>query len=163
MSRWLPFPLMSAGLLAMWLLLNQSLSPGQIAIGCIIAIVGPRWMASLELPPGSLRFPALVIARLSFRVLMDIIRSNAAVARIILRPGPLSYRSGFVDIPLDMRNPYGLTVLACIVTSTPGTLWVRFDSGTGILTIHVLDLVDESEWIRTIKDRYERLLLEIFR
>ena len=28
--------------------------------------------------------------------------------------------------------------------------------------IHVLDLVDESEWIRTIKDRYERRLLEIF-
>jgi multicomponent K+:H+ antiporter subunit E len=163
MSRWLPFPLMSAGLLAMWLLLWQSVSPGQIAIGCIVAIAGPRWMASLELPPRAFRFRAGTILRLSFIVLADIVRSNAAVARIILRPGRPSYRSGFLDIPLDMRNPYGLTVLACIVTSTPGTLWVRFDTATGILTLHVLDLTDESEWVRTIKDRYERPLMEIFR
>jgi len=31
-----------------------------------------------------------------------------------------------------------------------------------MLTIHVLDLIDENAWIRTIKHRYERLLLEIF-
>jgi multicomponent K+:H+ antiporter subunit E len=28
--------------------------------------------------------------------------------------------------------------------------------------IHVLDLIDEGEWVQTIKGRYERLLLEIF-
>ena len=61
-----------------------------------------------------------------------------------------------------MRNPYGLAWLACIITSTPGTLWVNFDAQKGSLMIHVLDLVDEGEWIRTIKDRYERHLLEIF-
>jgi multicomponent K+:H+ antiporter subunit E len=31
-----------------------------------------------------------------------------------------------------------------------------------LLMIHVLDLIDESVWIDTIKGRYERLLLEIF-
>ena len=67
-----------------------------------------------------------------------------------------------MNIPLDLRDPYGLAVLACIITSTPGTLWVSFDSAKGMLMIHVLDLVDENEWIRTIKGRYERLLLEIF-
>ena len=67
-----------------------------------------------------------------------------------------------MDIPLDLRDPYGLAVLACIITSTPGTLWVSFDAGEGMLTIHVLDLIDENDWIRTIKGRYERLLLEIF-
>jgi multicomponent K+:H+ antiporter subunit E len=53
-------------------------------------------------------------------------------------------------------------VLACIITSTPGTLWVSFDQSTGILMIHVLDLIDEREWMYTVKHRYERLLLEIF-
>ena len=70
--------------------------------------------------------------------------------------------SGFVDISLELRDAYGLAVLACIITSTPGTLWVKHEAGTGMLTIHVLDLIDESEWIETIKGRYERLLLEIF-
>ena len=70
-------------------------------------------------------------------------------------------RSGYVEIPLELRNAYGLAVLACIITSTPGTLWVDFDPASGKLTIHVLDLIDESAWVQTIKGRYERLLLEI--
>jgi multicomponent K+:H+ antiporter subunit E len=95
-------------------------------------------------------------------VAADIVRSNIAVALIVLGVTGRERKSGFVHIPLDLRQPYGLAVLACIITSTPGTLWVSFDEATGTLTIHVLDLIDESEWIRTIKGRYERLLLEIF-
>jgi multicomponent K+:H+ antiporter subunit E len=70
--------------------------------------------------------------------------------------------AGFVTIPLRLRDPYGLAVLACIITATPGTLWARFDPPSGILVIHVLDIGDESDWIRAIKERYERPLLEIF-
>ena len=93
---------------------------------------------------------------------MDIIRSNVAVGRIILGLGRRQRTSGFVNIPLELRNPYGLAILACIITSTPGTLWVNFDRQRGLLVIHVLDLIDEDDWIRTIKNRYERRLLEIF-
>jgi multicomponent K+:H+ antiporter subunit E len=95
-------------------------------------------------------------------VLADIIRSNISVAGIILGFKDWEQTSGFVEIPLDLRNPYGLAILACIITSTPGTLWVDFNESSGTLTIHVLDLIDKTEWIRTVKSRYERLLLEIF-
>lgn len=61
-----------------------------------------------------------------------------------------------------MRNPFGLAALAVIITATPGTVWVDYDAGEGMLTIHVLDLVDEATWIGTIKHRYERRLMEIF-
>ena len=89
-------------------------------------------------------------------------RSNIAVARIVLGVQRRHWHSGFVEIPLELRDPYGLAALACIITSTPGTLWVDFNGANGVLTIHVLDLIDKTEWIRTIKGRYERLLLEIF-
>lgn len=161
MTRWLPFPLMSASLLVMWLLLNQTLSAGHLLLGCILALVGPLAMAELDLPAGRPRRPRAIL-RLALLVLADIIRSNIAVARIILNPGQRNRTSGFVNIPLDLRDPYALAVLACIITSTPGTIWVDFDSAKGVLLIHVLDLIDESTWIRTIKHRYERLLLEIF-
>jgi multicomponent K+:H+ antiporter subunit E len=55
-----------------------------------------------------------------------------------------------------------LSALACIITSTPGTVWADFDAAKGMLTIHVLDLIDKDEWIRIIKGRYERHLLVIF-
>ena len=65
-------------------------------------------------------------------------------------------------IPLDMRDPYGLTALACIITATPGTIWVEYDSADSTVLIHVLDLIDEEQWVTIIKQRYERRLMEIF-
>jgi multicomponent K+:H+ antiporter subunit E len=161
MSRLLPYPLVSAGLLAFWLLLNQALSPGHILLGSVAAVVGGWALTVLEPPKARLRRPGALL-RLSFVVLADIIRSNIAVGRIVLGLAPRERTAGFVKIPLQLRDPYGLATLACIITATPGTLWVSFDPAKGLLMIHVLDLIDESDWIWTIKGRYERLLLEIF-
>ncbi|SPP91689.1 Na+/H+ antiporter subunit E [Bradyrhizobium vignae] len=161
MTRLLPFPIVSSCLLALWLLLNQAVTFGHILLGCLVALVGGRILTVLEIQSVRVRRPG-VIMRLLARVTVDIVRSNLAVGRIVLGFGRRQRAPGFVEIPLDMRAPYGLASLACIITSTPGTLWVNFDAQRGALTIHVLDLVDEEEWIRTIKDRYERHLLEIF-
>jgi multicomponent K+:H+ antiporter subunit E len=161
MTRLVPFPLLSVGLLVLWLLLNQTVSLGHLLLGSLLALAGGWALSALQLPKGRVRRPGAIL-RLSSLVLADIVRSNIAVARIILGFGGRELTSGFVRIPIDLRTPYGLAALACIITSTPGTLWVNFDSAKGVLTIHVLDLIDESEWVRTIKDRYERHLLEIF-
>ncbi len=161
MTRWLPYPYLSVGLLATWLLLNQSLSAGHLVIGMVIAILGPLAAGPLELPRMKISNP-LMIADLAWAVLNDIIRSNIAVARIVLRPGELRQTSGFIHISLDMRSPYGLASLATILTATPGTAWVNYDSRRGILLLHVLDLVDEAHWIDLVKNRYERRLMEIF-
>lgn len=161
MTRWLPFPLLFIALLAMWLLLNQTLALGHILLGGALALCLSWAMVALQPDRVRIRHP-LTIIRLVFAVLTDIVRSNLAVARIILSPRLRKHPSAFVNIPLELRHPYGLAVLACIITATPGTLWVGFNSATGILTIHVLDLVDENSWIDTIKSRYERRLREIF-
>jgi len=156
----LPFPLMSAFLLATWLLLTQTLSPGQVVLGTVMAVAGGWALSRLTPPKGRPKRPKRMV-ELGLTVVLDIFRSNAAVARIILGlAAPAS--SGFVRIPLDMRNPFGLAALAVIITATPGTVWVDYDAGEGMLTIHVLDLVDEATWIGTIKHRYERRLMEIF-
>ncbi|ABE61856.1 multisubunit potassium/proton antiporter, PhaE subunit [Nitrobacter hamburgensis X14] len=161
MTRLLPFPIVSASLLAFWLLLNQTLSPGHILLGSAVALIGGWGLAALRPPKAHPRRPGAIV-RLAAVVFADIVRSNIAVARIILGPKRSERTPGFVEIPLELRDPYGLAALACIITSTPGTLWVDFNEASGILTIHVLDLVDKAEWVRTIKTRYERRLMEIF-
>jgi multicomponent K+:H+ antiporter subunit E len=55
-----------------------------------------------------------------------------------------------------------LAALACIITATPGTLWVEYDSADNTMLLHVLDLIDDEEWVRIIKGRYEKRLMEIF-
>lgn len=161
MSRWLPHPVLALALLALWLLLNQSLSPGQLVLGGAVAWVASRAMAMLRPEPVHIR-SIRPIPRLISDVLVDIVRSNVAVARIVLSPGQRDRVSGFVTLPLDLTNRHALALLACIITATPGTLWIQYDRKAGRVLIHVLDLIDEEEWIRLIKRRYERPLLEIF-
>ena len=146
----------------MWLLLNGTLAPVQIAVGTVLAVsIVLIFRAARPVQP-RLRRPQIAM-RLLARVLLDILRSNLAVARIILGlVRDREVRSGFLDIPLDLRDPHGLAVLAAIVTSTPGTVWVDLARDGSTLTLHVLDLQDEAAWIRTIKQRYERALMEIF-
>jgi multicomponent K+:H+ antiporter subunit E len=160
MTRLLPYPVLSLFLLAVWLVLNQSLSPGHILLGTIVGVAGGLAISTLQIPTGRVHGP-LAIVKLAFIVLFDIIRSNIAVARIVLTPGRKA-KSGFMTVQLDLTNEYALAILACIITSTPGTVWVNFDSARGTLLIHVLDLVDEQTWTNLIKNRYERLLMEIF-
>ena len=161
MRRWLPFPLLTAALLALWLLLTGSMAPGTVVLGGVLALGAGRALTALDPPKSRFRRPRAAL-RLALVVLAEIVRSNNAVARIILRPVARHRRSGFVRIPLDMRAPYGLAALACIITATPGTLWVEYDSADNTMLLHVLDLIDEEEWVRIIKDRYEARLMEIF-
>ncbi|WP_121114831.1 Na+/H+ antiporter subunit E [Croceibacterium ferulae] len=161
MTRLVPHPLLTTCLLVMWLLLTQSVSPGQILLGGIVALIAGKTMALLRPDPVEIRSWRAVL-RLTGIVAVDILRSNLAVGRIVALPSRRRRVSGFIRLPLAITNPYALTTLAIILTATPGTLWLQYNRTTGSLLLHVLDLVDEEEWIRLIKHRYERLLLEIF-
>jgi multicomponent K+:H+ antiporter subunit E len=160
MTRLLPYPLLAVSLFVMWLLLN-GVSAGQVLLGILIAVAASRLMAALEPDKPRLRRWSR-IPRLVLLVMTDIARSNIAVAHIILRGGHGKGAAGFVVIPLELSDRTALAVLACIISSTPGTAWVEHHPGSRRLRIHVLDLVDEQYWIDQIKGRYESLLLEIF-
>lgn len=160
MSRLFPHPLLSLGVFVASILLSARLAPPSILLGLVMALAAPQVMRAMRADPVRVRAPGAIV-RLAGRVIVDVLRSNLAVAQILI--GRRADRvSGFIHVPIDLKDRYGLAVLAVIITSTPGTLWVEYDRARGVLLMHVLDLVDEVTWVRTIKDRYERLLMEIF-
>ena len=161
MSRFFPYPVLSVLLLVMWLLLSETLAPAQVLLGLVIAFLGPHLTARLESPRGRIRRPRAIFRLIGY-VLADIVRSNLAVAKLCLSPSQEGFSSGFVNIPLDLRDLNALAVLSCIITAIPGTVWVSYDRSKNLLQIHVLDLVSDDIWHETIKQRYERLLMEIF-
>jgi multicomponent K+:H+ antiporter subunit E len=156
----LPYPLLTASLVLMWLSLN-SFTLGHLLLGSAVAIFASWGMAALR--PAKPRMPGwYLLPKLIGIVLYDIVRSNIAVASILLSTHTRQRRSGFISVSLDLKDPTALAMLAVIVTSTPGTAWLEYSSGDGSVLIHVLDLVDEEEWNHLIKNRYEKLLMEIF-
>jgi len=162
MKRWLPYPLTSALLLAIWLLLNQSIEPGHLLVGTLLAVAVPALTRSLR-PLGDPRIHRpLTLFRLLGMALVEIVRSCFNVSRVILALKAQGLQSQFILVPLDIRDPYGLALLSCLINSTPGTVWVEIVPGRHELALHVFDLKDEQWWIDTIKNRYERPLIEIF-
>jgi multicomponent K+:H+ antiporter subunit E len=155
-------PAMVMVLTASWLVLNETLALAQIVLGAVLGLA-LAW-ASSTLRPLRAHVRRLDIAAiLILVVLYDILRSNINVARIVL--GLVRQRkvtSGFLHIPMELRDPHGLAALAAIVTATPGTVWVHLSADNATLTLHVLDLRDPDESIRFVKHRYETPLRRIF-
>lgn len=159
MRAMFPYPLLSCALFVMWVLLT-GFSPGHIVLGAVVATMVARVMLTLAPEKPHIRFgPAMI--KLAGLVLVDIVKSNLAVARISLT-NPRQRTAGFVRIPIALTSPYALATLAIIISATPGTLWLQHDAGNKTVLIHVLDYVGEEEWVAIIKDRYEKLLMEIF-
>lgn len=159
--RWFPTPWLSAFLLLVWLLLNQSWALGQWLLGGALAWCLP-YLTRRLLPYNATVARPWAVVRLASRVALDIVTSSLAVARLILSRRQRHRYSGFMEIPLDVRHPYALGALACIVTGCPGTVWAGLTEDGKVLTLHVLDLQDEGMWVDIVKNRYESLLIEIF-
>jgi len=158
--RIVPHPLLAALLAGMWLLLQESLAPGDIALGVALGLVLSRVMVALEQEAPSIKRPFVALG-LFLVVSYDVVRSNFAVVAILADRRRKAH-SGFVNVPLTIKSPYALAALATIITATPGTFWAAYDSRTNVVTIHVLDLVDPDYWVRTVTQRYERRLRAVF-
>jgi multicomponent K+:H+ antiporter subunit E len=155
-------PVLTLLLVVMWALLNNSASIGTLLLGLIIATL--LMLAAAQLRPVQPRLRRLwIVIPLICRVIADVVHSNIGVGRIVLGlVRDRSIHSGFINIPLDLRDPHGIAILAAIITSTPGTAWAGISEDCGTLKLHILDLQDDQHWIRIIKERYEQPLIRIF-
>ena len=161
MRRLFPAPWLSLALWALWLLLNLSLSAGNLLLGAALAILAPVMFAPLRPLPVRIRRPGVII-KLFFLVGRDVVASNIAVAWGVLRAGKNPPRSRFIKIPLDLRDANGLAALSMITTVVPGTIWSELALDRSVLLLHVFDLDDDAKFIEHFKTAYERPLMEIF-
>jgi multicomponent K+:H+ antiporter subunit E len=152
---------LSLCLFVLWLVLAQSTSAGQVAIGIVVALLAPALTVPLRPVPVRLQRPGVAL-RLLGHVVVDVVTSNIAVMLGILRSDRHPPRSGFVQVPLELRDPNGLAALAVIMCITPGTVWSELSLDGSVLMVHVFDLEDEAAFIVHVKARYERALMEIF-
>ena len=161
MKRLFPAPLLSLACGLLWLVLNQSVSPGNLLLGALLGVLAPLLMGSLRPLPVRIRKPWTIL-RLLGRVGTDVVTSNLHVAWAVLNLGRRKPNSVFVRVPLDLRDANGLAALSTITTVVPGTVWSELALDRSILLLHVFDLVDEARFIEHFKATYERPLMEIF-
>ncbi len=160
MKAWLPYPVLSFLLFVVWLLLVAEVSAAHVLLALFLAWGIPMLCRPFlkDLPPVRHAFAAL---RLVALVTYDIVLANIAVARLILGP-TARLNPVFVHVPLTLTQPMSISLLASIITMTPGTVSSDLSQDNKVLIVHALDCSDPEALVADIQQRYEKPLLEIF-
>ena len=161
LARLLPHPALSLTLALIWVALANEVGPASLVMGAFLGLVVP--LLTRPFWPGRprLRRPLQALAY-GLIALWDIVVANLQVARIVLFRPNAGLRSAYVTVPLALRSPEAITVLAATITLTPGTLSAELSADGRSLLVHALDVPDPDALVAGIKTRYEARLLEIF-
>ena len=159
-KKWLPHPLLTPILTAVWLLLNNSVEPGQILLGLLLGWAIPRLTSAFWPEHVRVRNPGRLL-RFTAVFLYDVLIANLSVARLIVA-GPQAMRPAFVVVPLELKTDLALSLLANTICLTPGTVSARLSVDRRHLLVHALSADSPAELVAMIKTRFEAPLKEIF-
>ena len=160
--RLLPNPILSLTVALVWMLLVNGFSWGSLVFAIIIGLVIPAATAPYWPDRAHIRSPAKIAAYVVI-VIWDIIKANIAVAQIILFTPNRALKPCWLVVPIDLRSPEAIAVLAGTITLTPGTVSCDLSEDGAALLVHCLHAPDPDGVLDEIKTRYEARLKEIFR
>ena len=104
------------------------------------------------------RIPKIIGFTLYF--IYELILANLKVTIDVLTPKH-RMQPVIVAVPLDAKSDFEITLLANLITLTPGTLSLDISEDKKVLYIHSMYVSDPDEFRAQIKDGFERKLLEI--
>ncbi|MCS6761828.1 MAG: Na+/H+ antiporter subunit E [Candidatus Devosia symbiotica] len=146
--------------------LNLLLGAG---VGALTALLLRNWFASPQLLHRNwFASPQLLhrvkrIASLVLLFVWELLVSAVRVAIVVMTPDiKSSLHPGIIAFPLSVKSDFEITLLANMVTLTPGTLSVDVAQDRSVLYVHVLQLDDRDALIAEIAAGFERRIREVF-
>lgn len=145
----------------LWTFLTGEFRPSSFVAGFALGFVA-LWLVlrGPDMPPYFRRIPLLL--RFAWFFLWNLVRSSFRVAREVVTPR-LTMRPGVVAVPLDVKSDAAITLLANLITLTPGALTLDVSEDRRVLYIHDMVASDPDALRREIKGGFERRVLELLR
>jgi multicomponent Na+:H+ antiporter subunit E len=156
------FALLIVVLALLWAALSGGFAGPNLLLGAIIAALA---LLLLRARIGKLEgvdrvVPIVMLAGL---FLSELLLSALKVARLVLTPNMESHlRPAIVAVPLTVRSDLEITLLANLITLTPGTLSIDVSDDKSVLYVHVLTLKDRATLIAEVAQGFERRILAVF-
>jgi len=146
-----------------WMGMTEDFSPQALAVGFALGLV-VLFLARRVVGAPDYVIKLRQIAELIFFTIWELILANLRVAHDVLTP-KFYMRPGVIAIPLDARSDAEITLLANLITLTPGTLSLDVSTDRSTLYIHIMyiDGDDLDAARRKIKDGFERRILKVLR
>lgn len=146
-----------------WVGMTEDYTPRNLMIGFLLGLLILFFARRVVGAPNYLIKVRQVIG-LHLFLIWELIQANLRVAYEVLTPG-YAMRPGVIALPLDATTDAEITLLANLITLTPGTLSLDVSTDRRVLYIHVMHLDDEDLDVvrQKIKDGFERRVLEALR
>tara|TARA_R110002020_G_scaffold360535_3_gene573314 strand:- start:576 stop:1049 length:474 start_codon:yes stop_codon:yes gene_type:complete len=144
-----------------WVLLSGDFSGLNLLVGLIFAYIT---LVLLEPQIDALKgYPARIPRLIGFIAFFvkELIQANLRVAFDIVTP-PWHMKPGVIALPLSACTEMEITMVANLISLTPGTLSLDVSDDRKVLYIHAMFLDNEEELRRNLKEMEHRAL-ELFR
>ena len=144
-----------------WVLLTGSYELVNFAFGFLLSF-GIMWLISRS--TGDDRYFTLTFKIIGFVFFFfyELIKANIEVAWDVITP-KFHMKPGIVRVPLDAETDTEITLLANLISLTPGSLSLDVSADKKVLYVHAMYISDKEEFIRSIKNGFEKRLLSILR
>lgn len=155
--------LFAAGLLSvLWVLETEDFAPFNFLVGLVLGYGLLRALNIRLTPKAFSPKRAFRVLYLLIFLLREMVVANINVAYHVVMPVN-RIRPAIVGVPLEPMTKAELTMLANLITLTPGTLSVEVSPDHRVLYVHALHVVDPDALCREIKQGFERRVLEAMR
>lgn len=155
-----PF-LMNLLLAFVWLALGGNFSLTNFLFGFLMSFA-IMWIISLNSEDRKYFKIAPKMVGFVFFFLYELTKANIQVAIEVMTPKN-NMKPGIVRYPLDAKTDFEITVLANLISLTPGTCSLDVSTDRKVLYIHSMYIEDKEQFIMDIKTGFERKLLAIVR
>ncbi len=144
-----------------WAAVSGSFSLGNLIFGFVLAALA---LSLIREQVGSVGYFSRLrrVTSLLLLFIYELVQSAVRVAVLVIKPD-MNLKPGIIAYDLKVDRDLEITLLANLITLTPGTLSVDVSSDRSTLYIHALDCSDPDQIRKDIADGFERKILEAFR
>lgn len=142
-----------------WIALTGTFTPTNFALGFVAGFILLWLTQRLMLPSNYFRKVPQVIGFVWF-FLWELVKANLRMMVTVLSPR-LTIRPAVIAIPLDARSDIEITLLANLITLTPGSLYLDVSQDRCVMYVHTMHVDDPDLFRYRIKSGFERRVMEV--
>lgn len=148
-------------LMVIWVLINGDFTFTNFVFGFLLSYF-ILWVISRSEKSSERKYFILIPRIIKFVLFFfkELIMANLSVAYEVITPH-YNMNPGIVAVPLDIKTDFQIMLLANMISLTPGTFSMDVSSDRKYLYVHAMYIKSKKDFIREIKNGFERQILEI--
>ncbi|MFD2926046.1 Na+/H+ antiporter subunit E [Halobacillus naozhouensis] len=148
-------------LAAMWMFLSETYNVKTFIVGYLLGIA-LLFLLQRFIPDAFYMKKAGKVIKLILLFIRELILSNIDIVKHVYRP-KLDIQPGIFALPTELKSNWEITLLANLITLTPGTLSLVISDDYSVIYVHAMDIADVEESISEIKETFEKAIMEVTR